>query len=241
MKVCWFSAGVSSFIAGYLEKDTIDEFIYCHIDDQHPDTLRFVDDCEKAISRKVLILQSRYKSVGNVIKVKRFINSAHGAACTEILKKRVRKEWEYGKKNLTYVWGYDLSEKNRADNIIEAFPQHNHEFPLIKHGLYKEDCHGMLKRKGIKRPAMYDLGYRNNNCVGCVKGGMGYWNKIRIDFPEVFAERAMQEREINHSCIKEEIDGKTVPVFLDELDPHRGKIENEIMDDCSIYCQIYSA
>lgn len=59
---------------------------------------------------------------------------------------------------------------------------------------------------------MYDLGYPNNNCVGCVKGGMGYWNKIRVDFPEVFERRARQEREIGHSCIK--------GVFLDELDPN---------------------
>lgn len=28
IKVCWLSAGVSSFIAGYLEKDNIDKFIY---------------------------------------------------------------------------------------------------------------------------------------------------------------------------------------------------------------------
>jgi hypothetical protein len=202
--------------------------------------MRFVKDCEKALGKEVLILHSRYKSVGFVIKTRRFINSAHGAACTDYLKRRVRKEWEYGKKDLTYVWGYDLSEKDRAESIIEAYPQHNHVFPLIERGLYKEDCHGMLKKLNIKRPAMYDLGYRNNNCVGCVKGGMGYWNKIRVDFPEVFAERARQEREIGHSCLKEEIDGKTVSIYLDELDPKRGKIENEVMDDCSIYCQIYS-
>ena len=28
LKVCWISAGVSSFIAGYLSRDTIDKFIY---------------------------------------------------------------------------------------------------------------------------------------------------------------------------------------------------------------------
>jgi hypothetical protein len=240
MKVCWFSAGVSSFIAGWLERDTIDEFIYTHIDDQHLDTLRFIEDCEGSLCRKVNKLQSRYKSVGNVIKAKRFINSAHGAACTEILKKRVRKEWEHGKKDLVYVWGYDLSEKDRAENIEEAMPQHRHIFPLIERGLYKEDCHGMLKKMNIKRPYMYDLGYRNNNCIGCVKGGMGYWNKIRIDFPKVFAERARQEREIGHSCLKEQIDGKTVPLYLDELDPCRGNIESEIMEDCGIYCQLNS-
>ena len=42
---------------------------------------------------------------------------------------------------------------------------------------------------------MYDMGYPNNNCIGCVKGGMGYWNHIRKDFPEVFDSRAKLERE----------------------------------------------
>ncbi|XCH79027.1 MAG: phosphoadenosine phosphosulfate reductase family protein [Candidatus Dehalobacter alkaniphilus] len=232
MKVCWFSAGVSSFIAAYLVRDTLDKIIYCHIDNQHPDTLRFVKDCEKALGIPIEIIQSKYKSVENVIQAFQFVNSRYGAKCTDILKKRVRKEWEYeqGRVELTYVWGYDCTEKHRAERIEEADPDHIHEFPLIERGLTKEDVHGMLKQLGIKRPAMYDLGYRNNNCVGCVKGGMGYWNKIRVDFPEVFERRAKQEREIGHTCIK--------GVYLDELDPKRGRIEDEIMDDCSIACQI---
>ena len=77
---------------------------------------------------------------------------------------------------------------------------------------------------------MYDMGYPNNNCIGCVKGGMGYWNKIRKDFPEVFERRAKQERMIGHSCIK--------GTFLDELDPNRGNINTEIMEDCGITCQL---
>jgi len=228
MKVCWFSAGVSSFIAAYLIKNTLDKILYCHIEDQHADTLRFLDDCEKIFDKKIELLQSPYKSVSNVIKTFRFINSRYGAKCTQILKKRVRKEWEQGKINLTYVWGYDCEEKHRAEQIQEIDPYHKHEFPLIERGLTKTDCHGICRELGIKRPAMYDLGYRNNNCIGCVKGGMGYWNKIRVDFPEVFAERARQEREIGHTCIKN--------IYLDELDPNRGKIENEIMEDCSIMC-----
>ncbi len=36
MKVCWFSTGVSSFVACYLAKD-IDEIIYTHVENQHPD------------------------------------------------------------------------------------------------------------------------------------------------------------------------------------------------------------
>jgi len=238
MKVCWISAGVSSFVSGYLEKDTIDKFIYVHIDDQHPDSLRFIDDCEKVLGREIEKLQSNLKCVDNVISCFMFINSRWGAKCTDILKKRVRKEWEleHRGKDLTYVWGYDCTEKHRADAIIEADPDHKHQFPLIERSLSKADSHGILRQLEIKRPVMYDLGYQNNNCIGCVKGGMGYWNKIRIDFPEVFARRATQERLVGHSCLTEKINGKAVPVFLDELSPERGRIEDEIMDDCSIAC-----
>lgn len=51
VKVCWFSTGISSFVACYLSKD-IDEIIYTHVPNQHPDSLRFLHDCEKLLGRK---------------------------------------------------------------------------------------------------------------------------------------------------------------------------------------------
>ena len=232
LTVCWLSGGVSSFVAGYLMKEEIDRFIYCHIDDQHSDTLRFIKDCEAALAKPVTILQSPYKSVGNVIRTFQFVNSRYGARCTGILKRRLRKEFEQANKEvgLTYVWGFDCTEKNRIERTISENQKQNHRFPLFERNISKEDAHGVLKMLGIKRPTMYDLGYRNNNCIGCVKGGMGYWNRIRVDFPEVFAERAKQERDIGYSCIN--------GIFLDELDPSAGQLENEILEDCGIMCQI---
>jgi len=231
MKVCWFSTGVSSFVACYIAKD-VDKVIYTHIENQHPDSLRFLKDCEKILGRNIEILQSSYfRSVDDVILGTRYINGPSGAACTRILKKQVRKQWEAenpGKH--TYVWGLDAKEKIRADRIVESMPQFNHEFPLIENGVTKEQAHGIAQSLGLKRPAMYDLGYPNNNCIGCVKGGMGYWNKIRKDFPEVFERRSKQERIIGHSCIK--------GVYLDELDPDRGKMDLEIFPDCGIACEL---
>lgn len=232
MNVCWFSAGVSSFIAAYLERDKLDKIMYCHIEEQHEDSIRFLKDCEKLLGVEIEVLQSKYLSVNNVIEQFQFINSRYGAKCTDILKKRVRKEWEHGKKDLTYIWGYDYNERHRAERTVEVMPKHNHIFPLIDRMITKEECHGMARQLGIKRPAMYELGYRNNNCIGCVKGGMGYWNKIRIDFPDVFNQRAQQERSIGHTCIN--------GMYLDELDPAAGRIDDEIMDDCNFVCQIYS-
>ena len=60
LKVCWISAGVSSFIAGYLERDTIDKFIYIDVADQHPDSMRFIKDCEKALGKPIEILKSKH-------------------------------------------------------------------------------------------------------------------------------------------------------------------------------------
>lgn len=233
LKICWMSAGVSSFIAGYLLRDSIDEYIYIDIKDQHPDSMRFIKDCEKVLGKKVTILKPEYEDVETACKVGGFINRPKvGAYCTKFLKKRVRKQWEmdHSEYDITYVWGFDLKEKKRADRTVVSYPQFTHEFPLIEKNLSKEDCHGMLENLNIKRPVMYDLGYPNNNCVGCVKGGMGYWNKIRRDFPDVFENRAKLERELGCSCLN--------GIFLDELDPNRGNMNTEIFPDCSIMCYL---
>lgn len=236
MKTVWVSAGISSFMAGVLAKD-VDKWIYIDVADQHEDSMRFIKDCENSLGINIEILKStKYKDVADVCRQHRMINSPYGAACTGMLKKAVRKEWEneqYAKgiTDITYVWGYDANEKRRAENIVKNFPEFKHEFPLIDKGLTKEEVHGLFDRMfGFPRPKMYELGYSNNNCVGCVKGGMGYWNKIRVDFPEVFKARAELEREIGHSCLN--------GIFLDELDPSAGRMEKEIMTDCDIICHI---
>lgn len=233
MRVVWLSAGVSSFIAGYLVKDAVDEWIYIDIDNQHPDSMRFIKDCEKVLDKKITILKSdEFNSVQEVIRKFRCINTPYGAPCTGMLKKKVRKKWEneHLGEELIYVWGMDANECRRAERLIEAQPEYQHEFPLIDNHISKQDAHAILDRLEIKRPAMYDLGFLNNNCVGCVKGGQWYWNQIRIYFPKVFDEMAKLEREIGHSCIN--------GIYLDELKEGSGKKNQEITQDCGVMCYL---
>ena len=239
LTVSWFSAGVSSAVATKLLIDEIDRIIYTHIEDQHPDTLRFVRDCEEWFGKPVEILQSPLKSVEGAImataahRSRVYVNGPRGAECTRRLKRQVRQEWEYENAGpFRYVWGLDYDERHRAERIVDNQQYHKHAFPLIDRMISKEHAHEILKASGIRRPAMYELGYHNNNCVGCVKGGMGYWNKIREDFPEVFARRAAMERAAGASCIN--------GVFLDELEPGRGRHEPPIVDDCGILCEVMS-
>jgi hypothetical protein len=113
--VSWFSAGVSSAVATKLAlfKYPKMKIIYIHIDDQHSDTLRFVSDCEEWFGKKIIRLQSPFKSVETACRQFRFINSPYGAKCTDVLKKRVRKEWERVHKPTHYIWGMDCSKRER--------------------------------------------------------------------------------------------------------------------------------
>jgi 3'-phosphoadenosine 5'-phosphosulfate sulfotransferase (PAPS reductase)/FAD synthetase len=235
--VSWFSAGGSSAVATKLLINEIDEIVYQHIDDAHPDTMRFVMDCQNWFNKPINIIQSRYKSVHAAIMATAaypsgvYVNGPRGASCTRYLKRQLRQEWEYGQiEQLRYVWGMDYQEKHRAERLPFSMPNQIHLFPLIDRKLSKTQVHEIMTASGIKRPAMYDLGYSNNNCVGCVKGGMGYWNKIRVDFPEVFKARAEMERIAGATCIN--------GVYLDELPVDAGRNEPMIMNDCGIFCEL---
>jgi len=230
--VSFFSAGVSSAVATKLIIDEVDEIIYTHIDDQHEDTMRFVKDCEQWFNKEIKIVQSVYKNVEAVVMAKRYINGVAGAQCTGVLKRRVRKEWEKTQSefDLTYVWGMDCSESHRLERLKISMPEQKHRCPLIEKSISKGHAHEILKASGIKRPFLYDQGYHNNNCLMCVKGGMGYFNKMRIDYPKQFKQRAEMERKLGASCLN--------GIFLDELDPERGRHAPPIVEDCGIMCEI---
>jgi hypothetical protein len=85
-------------------------------------------------------------------------------------------------------------------------------------------------KNDIEIPEMYKLGFHNNNCIGCVKGGKGYWNKIREAFPKSFNRMAKLERGVGRSCIK----GR----FLDQLKKTEGRNEPPILPDCGMFCEI---
>lgn len=233
MIVSWFSAGVSSAVATKLAlskyKDV--KIIYTHIEDQHPDTMRFLKDCEEWFGQEIEILKSPLKTVNNACCSASYISNLGGAACTRLLKRRVRQIWESEQtEDFQYVWGFDVNEKKRAERLIEAMPDNNHIFPLIDNNLSKINVHGIIDEVGIKRPVMYELGYPNNNCIGCVKGGMGYFNKIRSDFPDKFEERCQLEEKIGYTIFK--------GFSLRDLPEDKGRKLKVIVPDCGIYCEI---
>jgi len=243
--VMWFSAGASSAVACKLAIKEIDEILYIHIDDQHGDTMRFVKECEDWFGKPINILQHQeHKSVDSVCRKERYMSGIAGAKCTLALKKQVREKWERensDKYPFMYVMGYDASEKTRMERIVSMNPEFRYLFPLADKKMHKEEVHQVLKASGIKRPAMYELGYMNNNCIGCLKAqSPSYWNKIRVDFPEVFKLRSDLSDELGVKLVKITVGGESVRVGLSELDPNEGRGMEPIVDECGILCQVMS-
>lgn len=233
MIVAWFSGGATSAVACKLALQKYEnvEIVYIETGAHHPDLIRFLHDCEKWYGRKITILRSKYKNQFDVMGRLKMIRSPKYAPCTRYLKVRPRQQYEYEHPDIThYVWGFEIGgkEEARAARMVERYPQYGHIFPLIENRLNKASCLALLTQAGIEIPEMYKKGYHNNNCIGCIRGGMGYWNKIRVDYPEIFNKMARLERYVGHHALKE--------CFLDELDPEAGRDEKEILPSCSIFC-----
>lgn len=243
--VCWFSCGAASAVAtkimlqqaSILFPDVPVVIANSPIQEEHFDNDRFLEECQTWFGQEIIKLYNPYypkgrNSIYEVFRRRNFLKSPNGAPCTMQLKRVPRGSFQL--LGDLHVFGYDITELDRAQDFEERNPTLKTFFPLIEFNLSKNDCLAMLKDAQIDLPEMYKLGYLNNNCIGCVKGGMGYWNKIRKDFPEVFEKMSKTEREIGHALLKD----RKGPVWLDELEPDRGRYTDEPDIDCSFSCEI---
>lgn len=235
--VCWFSCGDASAVATVL---AMRKYAGTHdvviarivIPSEHPDNERFSEDCQEWFGQPIIRLQSdEYRDTWDVWERRKYIAGIAGAPCTGELKKAVR--FKFQRHDDIHIFGYTIEEQKRA----ETFRRNNFDvavdFPCIDAGLGKPDCHALVRAAGIELPAMYRLGFSNNNCIGCPKGGAGYWNMIRRHFPEQFGRMVELSRRLGARLIKQ--DGQRI--FLDELRPETGLQNDEPDISCSPLCE----
>lgn len=215
-RVVWFSCGAASAVAAKLtvEKDPSCSVVYCDTSaSEHPDNLRFRYDVERWIGKPVEIIKSeKYTTVEDVFSARKYMSGPKGAICTTELKKVPR--FHFQSPDDIHIFGFTADEKRRIDAFKTRNPELLLEWPLLDAGITKEGCYARIREAGIVTPAMYILGYQNNNCLGCVKAtSPSYWMKVRQDFPEVFRRRAEQSRALGVRLAR--LHGERV--FLDEL------------------------
>jgi len=188
--------------------------VYCDTSkDEHEDNVRFLNDVERWIGQKVEIIRSaKYQTCDEVYEDTSYMSGIKGARCTMELKRLPR--LKYQRDGDTHVFGFTADELDRMKDfeLNNAFIRCR--WILKEMGIGKEDCFHYLERAGIALPVLYLQGFKNNNCIGCVKAtSPGYWNKVRALYPERFAVRAERSRELGVRLVRV----KNKRIFLDEL------------------------
>jgi len=234
--IAWFSCGAASAVAAKVAVeqwgDAV-EVVYCDtMASEHPDNQRFCCDVESWINRPVQRISSTsFSTIDDVFEQTRYMAGIYGARCTVEMKKIPR--FDFQLPDDLHVFGLTADEPER----IARFENNNHDIKLAwllqEQNLTKAKCLAIVDMAGIELPAMYRLGYRNNNCIGCVKATSArYWNMVRRDFPDVFQRRAEQSRALGVRLTR--LNGDRI--YLDELpaDYMAGGMENV---SCGPDCQ----
>lgn len=237
-RVVQFSCGAASAVAAKLTLARYPDAVVVNafLKEEHEDNRRFLADVEKWVGRTFTVLRDeKYgASAYEVFRRNRFTKSRHGAPCSRALKRDVLDAW--ASPTDIPVIGYTAEEQDRADGFLDSHGNVG-EFPLIEAGLDKAACLEIVKRARIELPWMYRHGYSNANCIGCVKGGEGYWNKIRRDFPARFEEMCAIEDMIGPSAYLMRDRDTNVRYSLRQLNPEAGR-HSAILPECGFACEI---
>jgi len=216
--VVWFSCGAASAVAAQqalarFGKDRV-LVVYCDLSrDEHPDNVRFRHDVAAWLDTPIVVIKStKFNSIEEVFAARRYMSGRAGAPCTVEMKKVPR--FDFQRADDLHVFGYTADEKKRIERFEANNPELFLAWVLRDAGITKTNCFEILRLAGIELPALYSAGFKNNNCIGCVKAtSPKYWSLVRSYAPDVFARRATQSREIGCRLVR--VDG--VRVFLDEL------------------------
>jgi hypothetical protein len=236
-----FSCGAASAVAtklvlaDYPDRKVV--ILNAYIKEEHEDNQRFLKDCERWFGHDIVTVRDeKYgASCREVFRCVRFIKNRNGAPCSRILKKEVLER--HSLPDDTYVLGYTVEERGRLDNFLDANNSRKVLTPLIDRGLTKSDCLAILDRVGIRLPIMYLLGFNNNNCKACCKGGMGYFNHTREVFPEDFNELADIEESLGPGAYLFRDRKTNVRFPLRQLPLGAGR-HDEPEISCGVFCEM---
>lgn len=201
--IAWWSGGGDSAWTCYLclkwfGKDNV-RVVFIDTRNEGDDTQRFKKDCEDWYGVDIETISStRWDKIQDIWRHYGSLNVATGAICSTVLKRMVRQDFQ-NKNNFSYqAFGYDITEIDRCLGMKINNPDSKPIFPVVYELMDKGASLKAITKLGIQVPTSYKKGYHNNNCekTGCVKGGIGYWQKRKIDYPDEFEEMAALEHEL---------------------------------------------
>lgn len=229
--IVFYSGGIGSWMTAnrvierYGKKDVILLFTDTLIEDE--DLYRFIDETVQNMGVEFVRIEDG-RTPWEVFKDVRWLGNSRLAQCSHHLKQKTADKWiksHFKPDECTLYLGIDWTEEHRKEKPIKNWAPYRVEFPMTeKPYIYKPDMLGELKKKGIKIPRLYSLGFSHNNCSGmCVRGGQGHFIQLLEHFPDRFKWMEEYEREMQEflgqevTILKKTENDITYPLTLEEL------------------------
>lgn len=203
-----FSGGkTSAMMAKYL-KDSFPEhdirFIFMNTGQEHEETLRFVDRCDKEWGLNLIWLESVVHHVHRVATTHKIVSFETATRGKDLFEEMIKK---YGIPNVSfphctrelkqrpfesYVKSLGIKKKDRltligmrtdeVDRINENYIEKGFYYPLINLGVSKSDVAGWWRRQ----PFRLNIPEHYGNCLWCFKKTMKKMKTLLVESPEIF-------------------------------------------------------
>lgn len=243
--VVQFSGGVGSWGAARRVVDTYGAentvLLFADVLMEDEDLYRFIKEASSDLGVPITRI-SREMTPWDIFNKERFLGNSRIDPCSKFLKRVPLREWiEQNCKpiNTIVYLGIDWTESHRLDKAVDRWLPWRVCAPLCDPPyVSKNDLLADLKRRGIKPPRLYAMGFAHNNCGGfCIKAGKGHFQTLLKAMPARFKYHELEEQAIREklgdvSILREQRDGVKHRLTLKEL---RERIEaGEVVDKFDI-------
>jgi hypothetical protein len=208
--VVGFSGGVTSaWCLGWALRNFPREEVIALFHDtkeEHPDTYRFLREMAAALGVSITE-RSDGRSVSQLFEDEGYLGNNQNTFCSRILKAEQGsafvRELKAEGHDVYKVIGYSANERKRIDRMVGHCANGGITplFPIVRENVDKQTCADWCVSLGVQPSAMYCWA-EHANCIGCVRGGMAYWQAVDEHHPDVYEARAQAEVRFGHSIIR---------------------------------------
>jgi hypothetical protein len=205
--------------------------VFTDVNGEHPDNYRFLAEIQYHLGSRLVKITNDGRTIWDVMIENRFLANTRIDLCSRILKREAGLDWlkqHADPADTIFYLGIDWTEVHRLDRAQPRWAEDGWTVraPMCEPPYPgKAEAQAWLDEVGIRRPALYDMGFSHANCGGgCVKAGIRDFKKLLqadrawyVNWWEAGEERVRRHLGKDVSILRDRTGSRTRPMTLREL------------------------
>jgi len=230
--IIMYSGGIGSWAAAkrVIEQHGKDDVMLLFTDTkiEDADLYRFLRETSEKFGVELVWLADG-RDPWQVFRDVKWIGNSRIAQCSHLLKQKVAREWiesNFKPDEVMLYVGIDWTEIHRLPGIKKHWAPYNIEAPMCEPPYQdKHEMFRMLRKAGVRKPRLYELGFSHNNCGGfCVRAGQAHFINLLREKRDLYLYHEAKEMEMQEylgrtdvSILTRTVKGVEYPLTLRQL------------------------